>query len=265
MFFLLTNCILAVSTNAFATDSISVNKYLGGMAGVYNMASIDKVYSPFSYSGKSATFGFIRGSEKINRSFETNIFFSNIQRKARSLDGVLTPYEPGHFHLVKNSFVLEIMEYFRFLMKDFQEEKLQFYFSGLWFTSVNITTNSSGVPELIQSGIAPGIMVRRKIRDHSFKTEIHSSLLTWSVRNSYSVSSAQTYEKLSKFDFIMQNSMIQTPISNQCLYINCSYGYSISEKFSMRANYNSKYMHNNRPQTLKSISGIYSISLIYNR
>lgn len=257
---------MAVSTNAFANaDSISTNKYFGFKAGVYNLASIDMLYSPFSYSGKSTVFGLERGSEKSNRSFETNILLSNIQRRALSLDGVLSPYEQGHSHLVKNSFILEVMDYFRFLMKDFQEEKLQIYFSGLWFTSVNIITNASGVPELLQSGIAPGIMIRSKIKNHSFKTEIHSPLFAFTVRNNYSISSAQIYEKLSKFDFILQNLKFQTPFTNRCFYSNFSYEYRFAKKFGMRANYNLKYMHNNEPQTLKSISGIYSISLIYNR
>lgn len=258
--------ILLGYTNTNANpDSISISKHFAVKVGVYNLASIDNIYSPFIYSGKSFVLGMGWGKEKKGRSFETDLSFSNIQRKATSLEGIPNSYEDGHYHIVRNSFVLEVMDYYRFLITDMEQKKLQIFFSGLWFTTVNLTTNASGVPELIQSGIAPGIFVRYKAGRHRLRAELHLPIVAWTVRNNYSMSSAQIYEKLSKFDFILQNSMLQTPISNPGIYTNFAYEYFLAKKFSIKANYSFKYIYNSKPQTLKSVSGIYSVSLIFNR
>lgn len=251
-----------ISQNA---DSSPVQKSIAVKKGLYNMASIDNLYSPFLYSGKSYLLGFGWGKEERKRSFETDFSFSNIQRKPLSLQELPASYENGHHHLVKNSFIFEVMDYYRFLISKADHNNLQIFFSGLWFTTLNITTNANGVPELFQSGIAPGIQVRRKAGTHSFKAELHLPLAAWTVRNSYSISSAQIYEKKSKLDFIRQNSMLQTPISNPGLFGTLGYEWCFNPRLSLKANYSFRYLQSKKPQMLKTVSGIYSLALIYNR
>lgn len=245
-------------------SSSPVSSFVGIKAGYRTMASMDKLYSPFVYSGHSAVFGMGWGKEKHKLSLETDIHFSNTARTTHSLEGIQQSYEQGHFLLAKNSFLLDVNDYYRFRLTDMHRD-LQIYFSGLWFTSVNITTNANGLPELIQSGLAPGIMVRSTPGNHHFRAELHVPLVAWTVRNHYSLSAPQTYEKLSKFDYILRNSQIQTPVSNPALFATFSYGYSFSKKISARAGYNFRYLHNRTPLLLQSVSGVYSISIIYTR
>ncbi len=244
--------------------SSPVSSFMGIKVGYRNIASMDKLYSPFVYAGQSSVFGIGWGKDRGKLSLETDIHFSNTTRTAHSLEGIPRSYEQGHFLLAKNSFLLDVNDYYRFRLTDLHRD-LQIYFSGLWFTSVNITTNANGLPELIQSGLAPGIMVRSTPGKHHFRAELHVPLVAWTVRNHYSLSAPQTYEKLSKFDYILRNSLFQTPVSNPALYATFSYGYSFSKKISARAGYNFRYLHNRTPLLLQSVSGVYSISFIYTR
>ena len=244
--------------------SSPVSSFMGIKVGYRNIATMDKLYSPFVYAGQSSVFGIGWGKDKANLSFETDIHFSNTTRTAHSLEGIQQSYEQGHFLLEKNSFLLDVNDYYRFCLTDSHRD-LQIYFSGLWFTSVNITTNANGLPELIQSGLAPGIMLRSTPGKHHFRAELHVPLVAWTVRNHYSLSAPQTYEKLSKFDYILRNSLFQTPISNPVFFATFSYGYSFSKKISARAGYNFRYLHNRTPLLLQSVSGVYSISFIYTR
>ena len=240
-----------------------VNRTFGLKTGLYRMASIDKLYSPFKYEGSAPFYGLSFGKEKPMRSNETILSFSNIKRNALSLEGIPNSYELGHYQLMKNSFVFEAMDYYRFQFILEGLHNLQFYFSGLWFTTVNITTNAMGLPEQIQTGIAPGIMVRKLLGKHTFKAELNAPLLGLTVRNNYSMSMAQTYEKLSKIAYIKQNLLLQSPFSNQALFADFSYRFTCNKHFVLAAGYHFRYQNNHKPISLTSTVGIYSVSLIY--
>jgi hypothetical protein len=246
------------------SDSIAVSKSLYLKTGLYNMASIDKLYSPFSYSGKSGAFGLGWGRVEPKRSSETSILFSSIRREAVSLRGLPDSYPDDHYLIAKNSFIFDVMDYYRFLIQHNQKNQMQIYFSGLWSTFGNISTNSMGVPELIQSSLAPGIMLSKKTDKHTFEVEFNIQLITLSVRNNYAMSMEQTYEELNKFNFIGKNIRIQTPISNPAFLVDLSYMFSMSKSFSLKGNYMFRYFKNNKPQSLEQVSGIYTISIIYN-
>ncbi|MDZ7797909.1 MAG: hypothetical protein U5N56_13145 [Candidatus Marinimicrobia bacterium] len=262
---LLILCILLVREPLWAsTDKLQKHKILGIRTGIYNLSSLDNLYSPFNYSGKALVLGLHFGTERPDRNKETRLVFSNINRDALSMAGIPSTYDPNHYLLLKNSFIFEAMDYFRFLIYD-PGQDLRFYFSALWFTTVNITTNVMGLPELVQSGIAPGVMIRKNAGRHTFRTEIHTPLLAWTVRNNYGMSSPQTFEEFSKFAFIFQNSMLQSCFSAPGIYADISYGFRLNKAFRIDANYHFRYFQNSKPITLRSTSGMYSLSIIYTR
>ena len=258
--------ILALSFELKANpDSIAVLKTFALKAGIYNMASIDKTYSPFIYDGQSIVFGIGWGKEMPKRSRHTLMHYSYIKRNALSLNKIPVSYPADHFLVVRNSFIFEVMDYFRYMIYDLPEHGFDIKFSGLWFTTINVISNSGGVPELIQSGLAPGFMLRKQSGRHIFKSEVHTPLIAWTVRNNYSMSMPQTYEKLSKLAFIRQNMMLQTLISNPGVLAAFTYSYRLSNSFTVEGNYFFRYHINRKPHDLQSASGIYTISFILNR
>jgi hypothetical protein len=191
--------------------------------------------------------------------------YSNIKRNALSLNEIPISYPADHFLVVRNSSIFEVMEYFRYKVYDLPEHGIDMKFSGLWFTTINVINNSGGLPELIQSGLAPGFMIRKQSGRHIFKTEVHIPLISWTVRNNYSMSMAQTFEKFSILAFTRQNMMFQTPLSNPGVLATFSYYYRLSNSFTIEGNYFFRYHNNRKPHELQSASGIYTISFILNR
>ena len=263
---LLVICILPLNAQA-GTDMHAdpVKRYFALRTGVYSMASIDRLYSPFIYCGQAAVLGLNFGREKAERSYETQLHFTNINRPALSLNEISLSYPPEHYQVMKNSFLFEVLDYFRYHIRHSMDEYFQLYFSGLLFTTVNITTNAMGMPELIQFGLAPGLMIRKYHEKHTFKAEINTPLLTWTVRNNYSMSMPQTFENNMILLFIAQNMMFQTPVSNLAVFADLSYAFRINDSFALRGNYHFRYLNNNKPLDLKSVSGIYALTIIYNR
>jgi hypothetical protein len=247
-----------------STDNLQKHKIFGIRSGIYNMSSLDDLYSPFNYSGNALFLGVHFGTERPDRNKETRLVFSNIRRDALSMTGIPSAYDANHSLLVKQSFIFEAMDFFRFLIYD-PGQDLRIYFSALWFTTVNITTNAMGLPELIQSGIAPGVMLRKNAGKHMFRTEIHAPLLALTVRNNYGMSSPQTFEDFSRFAFIFDNLLLQSCFSAPGIYADISYGFRLNPALRIDANYHFRYFQNSKPITLRSTSGIYSLSLIYTR
>lgn len=247
-----------------SADDLQKLRIFGIRTGIYNLSSLDNLYSPFNYSGNAPFLGLHFGTERPDRNKETRLVFSTIHRDALSMSGIPSAYDPNHFLLAKQSFIFEAMDFFRFLVYD-PGQDLRFYFSALWFTTVNITTNATGLPELVQSGIAPGVMVRKNAGRHMFRTEIHAPLLALTVRNNYGMSSPQTFEEFSRFAFIFDNLLLQSCFSSPGIYADISYGFRLNRAFRIDANYHFRYVQNSKPITLRSTSGIYSLSIIYTR
>ncbi|MBW6458397.1 MAG: hypothetical protein K0B52_04460, partial [FCB group bacterium] len=85
-------------------DTDPVKRSFALKTGVYSMASIDRLYSPFIYRGQAAVLGMNFGREKAGRSYETQLHFTNISRPALSLNEIPLSYPPGHYQVMKNSF-----------------------------------------------------------------------------------------------------------------------------------------------------------------
>jgi hypothetical protein len=164
---------------------------------------------------------------------------------------------------VLNSFLLEFFDTYQFPIKLTGADFLRFWITGTWLTTINITSNSNGVPELIQSGLAPGAFLETNFPKHNFHCQLSVPIISWTVRNNYSQSMTQNYEQLDKFYFVRMNDQLQFPNTLVAVYSNVGYDFSISKRFNLECNYDFRYMYNSSPRKLESVSGIYTLGLTY--
>lgn len=236
---------------------------IGLNTGLYNFGSIDELYSFARYSGQGMSYGFKLWDGHSNKNHLLSLRYAMIQRHPNGLQLDTNYFAVTDPNLVKNSFMFEAIDHYRYLIKSVSNQYIKLYGEGVWLTSVNITTNANSLPELIQSGVGAGLYSTANLRKHQFSAEIHVPLVTLTVRNSYSMSLTQNYEKLSKLAFIRQNDQLQFPNSLLALNTTLEYEYAISKQLSVSGEYNLRLMLNTSPRPLRSINSIYSMNLLF--
>lgn len=171
-------------------------------------------------------------------------------------------YPENHYLLKKQSLLLAANTHFQYRISPDDCGNVLIV-SGLWYTGINITTNAMGAPELVQSGIAPGIAFEKLLRQHRLGVEGHVSLLSVNLRNHYSLSLAQTYERLQKSEFVSLNIQLQTPMSALKIFLSPSYAYPLSENLLLGVDYHSSFTRNTLPAKLASKETLFTINLNY--
>jgi len=266
MFFLLGSLMGASSFTLFSnvrtSDSTKYNK-ISVNAGYYNLGSIDELYSHTLYSGANVAYGlkFIDGNNRKNHQLAFR--YATIERTPKNvvLDASLFPVDD--FNLLKRSFLFEAFDAYRFIIDKASVGTFRLYATGSWFTTVNINTNAKSLPELIESGLGAGLYGEKNLNKHKLRAEFAVPLITWTVRNNYSLSMTQNYEKQSKLAFIVQNSQLQFPNSLLAIFSTVGYEYALSNHFNIEGEYHFRYMLNTSPRPLRSVAGIYSLGLTY--
>jgi hypothetical protein len=232
-------------------------------AGYYNLGSIDEIYSYNLYSGSDFCYGvkYTRGKKPVRQILSMR--FSMIDRYPGSLKLSDNIVASDARERCLHSFLFEAFDTYQFPVNLKGVDFLRFWVTGTWLTTVNITTNSNGVPELIQSGLAPGAFLETNFSRHNFHCQLSIPIISWTVRNNYSQSMTQNYEKLDKFYFVRMNDQLQFPNSLIAVYSNVGYDFSISKRFKLECGYDFRYMYNSSPRKLELVSGIYTLGLTY--
>ncbi len=236
---------------------------IGINAGYYNVGTIDELYSQFLYSGANISGGLKYIKEKEKRKDQFSFRFSQIQMTPENL--IVDPdyFSKNEMVLQKDILMLEFFDTYRFLLSEKGKNFFDFYLTGRWFTTVNLMTNYFILPELIQTGLGAGIYIGKNIKKHCFRAELSVPVLTLTIRNNYSQSEAQDYEDYNEVGFLINNIQIQLPYNLLAVYSNLGYEYNISKHFTIEAEYYFNCMLNTSPRPLRSVSGIYSLGLIY--
>lgn len=236
---------------------------IGINSGLFNYASIDELYSPAIFTGKAPVYGFKFLNGKENKHHQLSLRLSILERTRKSIRFSTSYFSNGDFNIVKNGFFFESVDNYRFLIPRISGSAFKVFFDGTWLTTVNIITNANGLPELIQSGLAAGAFAEKTFKNHHFKASVSVPVIAWTVRNNYSMSRTQNYEKLSKLAFIVHNSQLQFLNTLMAMNTSLEYEYFISKRFSIEGEYNFRYMRNTSPRQLDAVTGIYSINLFY--
>jgi hypothetical protein len=159
---LVTICLLFSQARGETADSVKTReKALGLNIGYYNMGSIDELYSYANYTGSNWVYGIKVMDTKKRYSHQLSLRAALINRTPKSLNLSKAYFDENSSVLQKNSFLFESFDTYRFHLSKASPEFLNLYATGTWLTSVNITTNEYGLPELIQSGIAAGLYADR--------------------------------------------------------------------------------------------------------
>jgi hypothetical protein len=260
--------LLIYSTHLFSSNSdcyteAKYPKKLQVNAGYYNLGSVDEIYSSSLYSGSNICYGLKYTSGKKPVRQILSMKFSMIDRRPGSLTLTNDIVAQNARERVINSFLFEVFDTYQFPIELKGADFLQFWVTGTWLTTVNITSNSNGVPELVQSGLAPGAFLETNFPRHNFHCQLFVPIISWTVRNNYSQSMTQNYEVLSKFYFVKMNDQLQFPNTLVAVYSEIGYDFNISKKLNLECEYNFRYMYNSSPRKLESVSGIYSLGLTY--
>jgi hypothetical protein len=231
--------------------------------GYYNLGSIDEIYSYNKYSGNNVCYGLKYYSGKEPAREFTSFRFAMVDRKPGSL--VIDKNLVGETDRARvlNSFLFEAIYSYQYPINLHLSDNFKFFVTGDWITTVNITTNSFGVPELIRSGISPGAMLEANIKRHYLSGRFSIPIISWTVRNNYSQSMTQNYESLDKFAFIKQNDQLQFPNTLMEIDAEIEYCFNLSKRFNIGCEYDFRYMYNSSPRQLESITGIYTVGLTY--
>jgi hypothetical protein len=260
--------ILAASNQLFGSiltknDKTKIPKKLQLNAGYYNLGSIDEIYSYNLYSGSDICYGlkFTYGKKPVRQILTMR--FSMIDRHPGSLDLTKDIVAEGARERVINSFLFEVFDTYQFPIELKGADFLRFWVTGTWLTTVNITSNSNGVPELVLSGLAPGAFLETNFPRHNFHCQLTVPIISWTVRNNYSQSMTQNYESLNKFAFVVQNDQLQFPNTLLAIYSELGYDFAISKWLNLSCEYDFRYMYNTSPRKLESVSGIYLFGLTY--
>jgi hypothetical protein len=232
-------------------------------AGYYNLGSVDKIYSNNLYTGHSICYGLKYNYGKGPAREFTSLRYAMVDRTPAPSIANNTLFAADSRERILKSFLFEAIYSYQYPIDLHMGDNLSFYFTGDWITTVNITTNSYGVPELARSGLSPGAMLEATIRRHIFSGRFSIPVVSWSVRNNYSQSMAQNYESLDKFAFVKQNDKLQFPNTLMEVDAVIEYTFNLSKRFNIGCEYDFRYMYNSSPRKLESVTGIYTAGLTY--
>lgn len=244
-------------------DTSKYPKQLQVNAGYYNLGSIDEIYSYNLYSGSDFCSGlkYTYGKRPVRQII--SIRFSTINRRPHSLTLDENLVDSDARERILNSFLAEAFYTCQYPIELKGADYLRFWVTGTWLTTVNITSNSYGTPELVQSGLAPGAFLETNFKRHNFHYQLSIPIVSWTLRNSYSQSMTQNFEKINTFDFIRTNDQLQFPNTLLAVYSNIGYVFTLSNRFNIECEYDFRYTYNSSPRKLESVSGIYSFGLTY--
>lgn len=252
-----------ISPRIFATTKNSEYHKIGVNTGLFNFGSIDELYSFASYHGKALSYGVKIWDGNSDRNHLLLLKYSYIKRHPSAINIDPVYFSKEDPNVLKNSFMFEAFDYYRYRIKRIESKHIKLYGEGIWQTTVNITTNATGLPELIQSGIGAGLFAVFDLQKHKFAIDLNTPLLSLSVRNCYSMSLTQNYEKLNKLVFVKQNAQIQFSNTLFCLNSSFEYEYVVTQQLSLSVEYNFRKMLNLSPRPLRSVTGIYVFNIYY--
>ncbi|HNW49557.1 MAG TPA: hypothetical protein PKH79_00660 [Prolixibacteraceae bacterium] len=263
MFFFLTTTSFLFGSNPVASDTGKNPKKLQISAGYYNLGSVDEIYSDHLYSGHDICYGLKYYYGKGAAREFTSLRMAMVDRTPHSLVLDDNTYGESDRARILNSFLFEAIYSYQYPIRLQGAEHLKLFVTGDWITTVNLTTNSYGVPELVRSGISPGVQLEANFNRHILNGRFYFPLVSWTVRNNYSQSMTQNYESLDKLYFVRKNDQLQFLNTLQEICAELEYRLILSDRFDIGCEYDFRYMHNSSPRELRSATGIYTAYVTY--
>lgn len=249
--------------NNLLADKMS-NKYSVGVVASYiNLASIDELYSYHLYKGGSASVGIKIGVQTPTLTHRFDLHTAMMERFPPNLvlsEKVVGDDDRNRF---LNDFIIEGVYTLFFPIFNKEASMIRVRAKVDWVNTLHLVVNHYGTPEILLSGLAPGLRAETTSNKHHFYGEFSVPVIAWTVRSHYSLSMAQNYEKFDVMMYIKQNSQLQSVHNLWSVNAQLGYSYAFSSRFRFDASYRYRYMHNASPRRLVSSRGIYSMGLNY--
>ncbi len=239
-------------------DSIKKHMDVSLYGGIWNLASIDEMYSFQKYYGNhffgGLSFGFIKPQSRHLISFQ----YSEIKRRCNHFiysDGLLE-----HRYQVMNSMIIDLDYSYQ---RSIHTGDLTIFASITWMNSFNYTVNEDD-PEVFLSSLAPGALLEYKFKKHIIGLDFSVPVISLALRDPYYISEAQTDEDYDELKYLIDNLKVESFGNLAVLNAKLHYQYPLSKRIAFDARYQFRYISYQEPRPLRSVSGIYSAGFTIN-
>jgi|WetSurMetagenome_2_1015567.scaffolds.fasta_scaffold107131_2 hypothetical protein len=252
--FPLVNATAAELTN----DTIPRVKELTLKGGIWNMGSVDELYSFQRYSGHGVLAGVTFRIKSARSQHHLSINYARVTRIPANTSINSQTYLDETRYLGFTSIMLDVNYSY---LREICSRKIRVFASANWINSLNYTLDEN--PELVFSSLALGLTVHYNLKKHGLDIELSAPLLSLTLRDPYHISQAQTNEDYSAFQYIKDNAQVQSLGGLRIIYARLDYRYTITRHFSAGFQYEFRYISDTEPRKLRSASGLYTIGLTY--
>lgn len=246
--------------NSMQPGSDSTKKHIevSLYGGIWNLASIDEMYSFQKFYGNhffgGLSFGFIKPKSRHLISFQ----YSEIKRRCNHF--IYSDNLIEHRYQVMNSMMIDVDYTYqrRVLPGD-----LTIFASITWMNSFNYTLNEDD-PEVFLSALAPGALLEYRTRKHVIGLDFSVPVVSLALRDPYYISEAQTDDDYDELNYLMDNLKIESFGNLIVLNAKLHYQYQLSSRIAFDARYQFRSISYQQPRPLRSVSGIYSAGFTIN-
>lgn len=246
--------LFSLSSRALPSDNDSTKRHfeVSLIGGVWNLASIDEMYSFQKFHGNHLFGGLSLGIINEKSRHLISFQYSEIKRKCDHLiysDGLLEQ----RYHAM-NSMMLDIDYSY---LRRIRAGDLTLFATISWMNSFNYTVNEDD-PEVFLSSVAPGIALQYKLKKHVFWFDCSVPVISLAIRDPYYASEAQTDEGYDELEYLMDNLRLESFGDLTVLNAKLHYQYPLSRRIAVDARYQFRYINYQEPRPLRSVSGLYS-------
>ena len=242
--------------NAFTYEPDSISKSeIQFKGGIYNLNSIDQLYSGKMYSGISRFIGIAYTHYNKKSRHHIDGLYSGISRLPYNL-----PLDEDQVYLGNgsvNSDVFHLNYTFFYPVKQNRVKFINLFVTGSLFNFVNLSRNA--YYELLSSSVAPGIYIESKGVKQHFYMQVSTTLISIISRNNYATSIGENFN----ISDVSKNSRVLMLNKSRGVYANIGSSFYLFKKTFINVQYNLDYLKITYPRDLTSVSGIYSIGIFY--
>jgi hypothetical protein len=228
-----------------------------------NFGSVDKIFAPLIYSGKSFDIGGEYELSKPKFSLTHKFSGTYLVRKANSLDWPATWYISQYRFLNLKTW---LMDYSLSYSRDFpcKTKHIKVGWSASSIVFANLSVTDGVYPEIISLIFAPGVWLSvQPSPKNNFTFGIKIPILSAYYRTSYSAVFANNTDEDGYWDVFKGNTKLASLDKFKSLQFDFQYLVSIFKKMQVGIRYSFDYQHYTFPRELNHVSGKYSIVLAY--
>ncbi|HLO59542.1 MAG TPA: hypothetical protein VK179_12420 [Bacteroidales bacterium] len=243
--------------NQSLNDSVKSPVEISVFGGLWNLASIDEMYSFQKFYGDHMFWGLSFALTSTRHRHLITVQYSEITRRPENFiytEGLVEQ----RYKQMKSLLVDVDYSYQRLVLQG----NLSVYVLMNCMNASNYTLKEDD-PEIFLSSVAPGVELQYRKKKHYFGLDITIPVISLALREPYYISNPQTGDHISQMEHIEDNLKVQSFGSLKVLNSLVHYQYRFSQQVAFDARYQYRYISDRVPRPLRSVSGIYSAGLTF--